>query len=184
VVIPLVYHRYVFTEQRAISQLQEAEVRDLAERYRKALLFLRGNAPHGVFSEPSAEEEAVEFSSRPLLKIRQARDAFRHAAKSYTEQPIFPLCGIADFTVDVLHMHIHQVGNAIQWFAEQINRLFDSQGHLKDEQAYKAWKAPTSATRNSADTWRKGGMWLFDLFERFCDHPALKGKLPACICMQ
>jgi hypothetical protein len=115
-----------------------------------------------VCSQPRKQiqetDTAVEFSSHPLLKIGHARDALRHAAKSYTEQLIFSLCGIADFTVDVLHMHIHQVGNAIQWFAEQVNRLFDEKWRIMDEQAYKAWKAPTSVTRNSADTWRGGGM--------------------------
>jgi hypothetical protein len=156
------------------TQPSDAEIRSLLDRYRLAWNYLNRHVSGGMLPEPAAQEQAVTLSSRPLLKIRAACEVLRNAAKNYTERPICSLCGITEFATDVLHMHIHMVGNCIQWFAERLNKLFCQAGRLKSEQDYKAYQAPSAAAKKSVESYRKIGFWMFDAFERLAQIPGLK----------
>lgn len=158
----------------------DVEARALLDQYKAAWNFLDRKVSGGMLLTPAVAEQEVELSSRPLLKIGDAVEVFRRAAKSYAERPICSLCGITEFATDVLHLHIHMVNNCLMYFANQICRLFDQSGRLKSREGYLAYQAPSG--KNSADAHRRIGFWLFDAFERFSKVPGL--SLPPSICMQ
>ena len=114
----------------------------------------------------AAERAAARLTEIPTLSAKTAIAAFYLAAKSFNHVPILSLCGLHKCRKNMLHGHIHVVGNSGDWLCLALHKYFHVNGRLRSEQELREYEPPSRGQKNSASVWRATGFYPWDFFAK------------------